>query len=94
MLLIILIALTVVMSMSIMGMLLVTSLLVIPAATALQLGRSFRSTIIIAVILGVLSVTIGLAGAYRFNLPAAGAIVILLVFTFFGSVFYKNRLKR
>lgn len=86
MLLIILIALTVVVSMRIVGLLLVSSMLVIPAATALQLSRSFRQTIFISVGLGVTAVIVGLIGAYEFDLSAGGSIVVTLVLMFFASL--------
>ncbi|GAB4321868.1 MAG: metal ABC transporter permease [Candidatus Sumerlaeia bacterium] len=89
-LLIVLIALTVVVAMRIVGLLLVSALLVIPAATALQICRSFRQTIGMAVGLGVLAVMVGLFSAYRFDISAGGSIVVTLVVLFFTVLLGKS----
>ena len=98
-LLIILTAIIVVLSMRIVGILLVSSLLVIPASTALMFKRSFKQTIVISTIISVLAVIIGLISAYYLNLAAGGAIVMILILTFFtlllffaGRNEYKTRL--
>lgn len=94
MLLIILIALTIVVSMRIVGLLLVSSMLVIPAATALQLSRSFRQTIFISIALGAIAVIVGLFGAFQFDLSAGGSIVVTLVLLFFASLIFQPFLRK
>jgi len=69
-------AITVVISLRIVGGLLVGALMVIPVASAMQVARSFKQTMILAVGFGVLSVLVGLCLAYYLNLAAGGTIVI------------------
>lgn len=74
--LIILTAVTVAISMRIVGALLVGALMVIPVVAAMQIAKSFKSTIWYAMGIGFVSVIIGLFGAYYLNIPAGGAIVL------------------
>src|SRR5690554_5486511 len=52
----ILIALTITISMRVVGILLVSSLMVIPVAAAIQLEKSFKKTMVLAIIIALLSV--------------------------------------
>ncbi len=70
-------ALTVVLAMKVVGILLVSALLIIPAVTALQVARSFRATIIAASLFAAFSVIAGIALSFVLNLPTGGLIVLL-----------------
>lgn len=89
-LLIILAALTVSLAIPIVGILLISALVVIPAVTALQLKKGFLPTIFYAEIISVLSVFFGIVGSFYLNLPAGGAIVLLTVLVFAATFLYKN----
>lgn len=69
-------ALTVALSMRIVGLLLVSAMLVIPVACALQTASSFKSTIIQSIIYGIANVVIGLTISYYLNLAPGGTIVV------------------
>lgn len=88
--LVVLTAITVVVSLKIVGILLVSSLLVVPVATGLQLSRNFRETIISSMIFAVFSVIAGLVISYNFNLAAGGAIVLTSVIVFLIVIIYKK----
>lgn len=75
-LLMIMTAVTVALSMRIVGALLVGALMVIPVVTAMQLARSFKTTIFYAIGIGFVSVWVGLFAAYYLDIPAGGAIVL------------------
>ncbi len=85
-------AITVVLGMKVVGILLVTALLVMPAAAGLQLASNFKQALWISAVVAFLSVTAGLAAAFAFDLPASAAIV-LLAFAFFGIFFLLRRRK-
>jgi zinc transport system permease protein len=70
-------ALTVVLAMKVVGILLVSALLIIPAVTALQNARSFRGTMIAASLFAAFSVIAGIALSFVLNLPTGGLIVLL-----------------
>lgn len=83
---------TVVLGMKIVGILLVTALLVIPAAAALLIARSFRQALLLSALAASLSVIIGLLGAFYLDFPAS-ATVVLFSFLLFG-VFFLFRKRR
>jgi zinc transport system permease protein len=70
-------AVTVVMAMRIVGVLLIAALMVLPVATSRLLARSFRSTLIGAVAVGIVSSILGLFAARQWALAAGGAIVLV-----------------
>ena len=70
-------ALTVALSMRIVGLLLVSAMMVIPVACALQTAKSFRGTIISSLVYGFISVTVGLTFSYYANLAPGGTIVVV-----------------
>lgn len=69
-------ALTVVTGMHIMGALLISSLLVFPASTALKVSSSYQGVLWRAALTSVLSVWIGLTVSYLWSVPAGAAIVL------------------
>ena len=81
-LLAVLTALTVVLAMKVVGILLVSALLIIPAVTALQVARSFRTTIFAASLFAAFSVVSGIVCSFIINLPAGGVIVMINIILF------------
>ena len=69
-------ALTVALSMRIVGLLLVSAMMVIPVACALQTARSFRGTIMQSMLYGLVTVFLGLTISYYVNLAPGGTIVL------------------
>jgi zinc transport system permease protein len=70
-------ALTVSLAMQAVGLLLVAALMVLPVLAASLLAWSVRSTILLAMGLGVASAVVGLLVAYRANLAPGGTIVLV-----------------
>ncbi|MET7460539.1 metal ABC transporter permease [Nonomuraea sp. NPDC005501] len=71
-------ALTVVIAMRVVGLLLVSALMVIPVATSQQLTRGFRSTMALAMVIGVVAAVGGLlASSLSSRVPPGAAIVLL-----------------
>ena len=81
-LLAVLTAVTVVAAMRIVGVLLVAALMVLPVATSRLLARSFRTTMLGAVAVGVLSAVLGLLAARQWALAAGGSIVLVAAVLF------------
>jgi len=69
-------AVAVVASMRVVGVLLVAALMILPVATSRVLARSFRTTMLGASTVGVVSVVIGLAASRAWGLASGGAIVL------------------
>lgn len=72
-----LIALVVVASVKVVGIVLITAFIVIPAATARLLSRTFTAMTLTAVVIGVFSVIPGLILSYSFDIPTGSAIVLV-----------------
>jgi zinc transport system permease protein len=84
-------ALTVALSMRIVGLLLVSAMMVIPVACALQTARSFGGTIAQSMAYGVLTVAFGLTVSYYANLAPGGTIVVTGTLFFLVSCVYAAR---
>jgi len=85
-----LVALTISISMKIVGILLVSSLMVIPVIISIQICRSFKELIFLSIGFSLLGVMGGLLLSYHFNLAAGGAIVLTLVCYFTIVYGYKK----
>lgn len=72
-------ALVVSTAIKIVGALLVSALLTIPVAVSLLLARSFKSSVVISVLISEAAVVIGLMLAGLFNLAPGATIVLLLI---------------
>lgn len=87
-----LIALTVAVMMKVVGLLLVTSLLIIPAATARRFAGNPEVMAIVASVIGCLAVAGGLSGSYRWDTPAGPSIVVAACLLFIFSWLVPKRL--
>ena len=85
-----LIALTVAVMMKVVGLLLVTSLLIIPAATARRFAGNPELMAVLASLIGCLAVTGGLFGSYRWDTPAGPSIVVAACLLFAISFLLPN----
>lgn len=72
-------ALVISVSIKIVGALLVSALLTIPAACSLMVARSFRQSVVTVVVIGEIAVIAGLMIAGVWNLAPGGTIVMLLI---------------
>lgn len=88
--LVLLTALSVVLAMKLVGIMLISSLLILPAASALQLARSFKGCVAMAAIQGCCSVVSGIFISFYTNLPTS-ATVMMVNFAFFGSAYLIRR---
>ena len=78
-------ALVVVSMVKILGALLVTALLVSPAATGQQVGKSFRSCVLWSLLFGLLSVSVGIYLSAELG-TGSGAMIALIAATIFAAV--------
>ena len=70
-------AVTVALSMRVVGILLVAALMVLPVSAAGRMAWSMRSTFVLSVAVGLFSALFGLTISYYANLPPGGAIVLV-----------------
>ena len=76
-------AVTIVIAARVVGVLLVSALLVVPAATSLQLRQSFGRTLALSIVVALATVSVGLYVAYVADVAAGGAIALVSVAGFF-----------
>ncbi|HYA83753.1 MAG TPA: metal ABC transporter permease [Candidatus Bathyarchaeia archaeon] len=87
-------SLTVIASLRLVGVLLISSLIVIPNITAMMFGKGFKKTALISIIIAVSSVVIGIVISYVANLAPGGTIVLTTIFILLGSIGAKSVTKR
>jgi len=84
-------AVTVVLSIKIVGIMLASAFLILPAVTALQLAKSFKIAIVVGGIVSVLSVLLGIMFSFFLDLPT-GATIVMINALFFGLALIYKRL--
>lgn len=89
-------AVTVVIGMKVVGILLISALLVIPAAAALQVARSFKEALLISAVLAAISSVCGLLTSFYFDWPPSGTIVLIsgILFLFLFLARHQRRPSR
>jgi zinc transport system permease protein len=85
---------TVIASMRLVGILLISSLIVIPTITAMTFGKGFRKTTLISVSISVFSVVTGILISYILNLAPGGTIVLVSVGIFIVTLVTKYSIKK
>jgi ABC-type Mn2+/Zn2+ transport system permease subunit len=90
--LVILVALTVVISIKAVGIILVTALLVTPAATAYQLTNRFGMMFLLSWLAGMASCLVGMFFSYQVGIPSGSSIVITATLLFaLATIFSPKR---
>ena len=82
----VLVAAVIAVSMKLVGVLLITALLIIPAATARRFATSPEQMAVLAAIVGAGSVWLGLEGSLQWDTPAGPSIVVAALICFVVSV--------
>ena len=70
-------ALTIVLGMRMMGAMLISSLIIFPALSAMRVRKSFRGVVITAGILSVVCFCGGLTGSYLLSTPVGATVVLV-----------------
>jgi zinc transport system permease protein len=83
-------ALTVVVTMRVVGLIMVIALLTIPAAISVQFTTKLHHMMILSSILGIVFILIGLYLSYIFNLTSGATIIMVAGASFFISMVYKH----
>jgi len=84
--LLVMLAVTIIVSLQAAGIVLVAALLVTPAATAYQFTNRFGSMMVISACVGVASAIIGLYVSYYFNVASGATIVLVATACFFVAI--------
>ncbi|WWO99275.1 MAG: zinc ABC transporter permease subunit ZnuB [Candidatus Dasytiphilus stammeri] len=92
-LLILLVTFTIGVAMKYVGALLITSMLIIPAATAQRFSLSPEQMVILAVLISMVDVTIGMLISGYYDTPVGPSIVVTATLIFFISLIIKSKIK-
>lgn len=88
---VVIIALAIVVSMRIVGVLLISSMMVVPVAAAMNVTTSFKNSLIVSVVIAMISVVSGITLSYYFDLASGGTIVLVSIAILIGSILWKRR---
>ncbi|MFC4769101.1 metal ABC transporter permease [Effusibacillus consociatus] len=83
-------ALIVSVAIRIVGVLLVSSLIVIPVAAGMQVANSFRNLLFVATGIALTGILTGLGSSYYLDLAPGGTIVLVLLAFLLGAIVFKN----
>ncbi|WP_343187598.1 iron chelate uptake ABC transporter family permease subunit [Buchnera aphidicola (Periphyllus koelreuteriae)] len=83
-------AFTIGISIQFFGVLLITSLLVIPTSISQKFSYSPENSVIISIILSIFSLTLGIFISYYYLIPISPIIVLILSIIFIFSLFFKK----
>ncbi|WP_421120286.1 metal ABC transporter permease [Aquihabitans daechungensis] len=75
-------AVTVVVSMRVVGLLLISALMIVPIATAQLVARSFRATVALGTLIGVVVSVAGVTTSFYQDTPSGGTIVLFAIALF------------
>ena len=81
-----LLAASVAVSIRVAGIILIGPLLIIPAATAKNVSRSLKETVVLSVIFALVAGVLGLMASYIFNIPSGPTIIVASGLLFFASL--------
>ncbi len=81
---------TVSLSIRIMGILVISSIIVVPVATAMQLKVNFKKTLIFSVIFGFIDIMVGLISSYYLDSAPGGTIALTSVFMLLFILIFKK----
>lgn len=88
------VALTIAASMRIVGILLVSSMITLPVASAMRLAKGFKGTMIYAVIFGELAVIVGLIFAFYLDIAPGGTIVVTSILILMIVILFKKAVRK
>ena len=83
-------AIAVVISMQLVGILLTSSLIVVPNVTAILFSRGFKQTAILSMSFAVFSAVVGILSSYVLNVAPGGMIVLISIIIFGVSLGMKS----
>lgn len=88
------VALVISASMRVVGILLVSSLITLPVASAMRFAKGYKQLMLWSVVMGELSVLIGLITAYYLDISPGGVIVMILVLILLVTLAYTRRMEK
>lgn len=79
--------------MPIVGALLVSAILILPAAISMRISKSFNGVIVIGILIAMVGMFSGLTGSYYWGTPP-GATITLILLAIFGLIIFYEKIKK
>lgn len=73
----VLISVTIVLGIRIVGTMLISSLIIFPSVSALQISKGFKRTLLFSVLFSMIAVVLGIVFSYILNVPTGALIVVV-----------------
>ena len=86
----IMVAITIVVSIKVVGIVLIAAFLVIPAASARLVAKTFSKMTLVSISLGIISAFVGLFLSYYLDIPSGATIILLQALIFFFFMFIRK----
>ncbi len=84
-------AVTIVIGMKMMGALLISSLIIFPALSAMRICRTFRAVVLMSAVISCVCFILGMVLSFLYDLPAGATVVAVnMVIFFICSIFKKS----
>lgn len=87
-------AVTIAISAKIVGALMITSLMVIPVATALLTSKSYKKTYLLSLVYSVIFMLVGITISFYYGLKPGGAIVMIAIGTLVIVAIFKKLIEK
>jgi zinc transport system permease protein len=87
----VLIAVTIVVSIKVVGIVLIAAFLVIPPAASRLLNNSFSKMTVVSIIIGISTALVGLWISYYLNVPSGATIILLQAAVFFIVMVFRKK---
>lgn len=87
-------AVTIVVGMRMMGAMLISSLIIFPAITAMRLFKTFKPVVICSAVLSIICFLIGITLSYIYATPTGASIVIVNIIALILSLIFEKTVKR
>lgn len=81
---------TIAVVMPIIGALLVSAVMILPAAIAMRLSSSFNRVIIVGIIIGIIGMFFGLVSSYELGTPPGASITLIFIVIFAAATVLKK----
>ncbi len=81
---------TIAVIMPIVGALLVSAIIILPAAIAMRLSKSFNLVIVVGIVIGIIGMVTGLTTSYQYGTPPGATITLIFIFIFILTTIIKK----
>lgn len=85
-----LLAITIAVSSKIVGVLIISSTMILPVASSMMVSKNYRSTVRNSLVFGFIYMMVGIVSAYYLSLKPGGTIVIVSIIGLILSIFIKK----